>query len=194
MRIILVAIIMALVSPAFAQGTTVVNMGSNGIAPQPPVLLRTNLPAGKDIRDSKGRVIHNQGTNGSVRLGYHGRITWDGNGNGTCNGEITEIDNTSSQGSNGPIDVNTNGEPTKIDLNQNGGMSITVIGGNATVNANANGNTVNAGGMGNTVNVGGNNNSINGLGNTSGGTVYLGRGTTGNAVNSGGGGWITVQR
>ena len=161
----------------------------------PPALRDGKLPAGKTVRDAKGRVIENGGTNenGSVKFRYTGKLTRDANGNFTCTGEVKEVSNPASQGSEGPINVNTNGEPTTIDLGKNGtdpgGHIVTnVTGGNATVNVSGNFNDPSVGGTGNTVNVTGNNNSGSGSGAGSGGNVN--QGGHGNSWNSNGGNWV----
>lgn len=154
------------------------------------------LTAGKTITDSKGREIHNGGTNanGSLHFRYTGKLRTKANGELECSGEITEVTNPASQGSEGPIMVNTDGEPTIINLDRNGTdpgghIGSTIVGGNATVNVGGNFNDPTVGGTNNSVNITGNNNSGSGQGAGSGGNVTLGG--HGNSWNSNGGNWTT---
>lgn len=156
----------------------------------------SKLPGGTTVRDSKGRVIENGGwnSNGSLKFRYTGKLTRDAQGNLTCSGEIKEVANPSSQGSVGPITINTNGEPTTIDLGKNGtspggNLTNTILGGNATVNVSGNFNDVAVGGTGNNVNVTGNHNSGSGVGASSGGNVTFGG--RGNSWTANGGSWVT---
>lgn len=158
---------------------------------QPPTF---KLPPGASITDSKGRSVENGGTNnnGRVHIKHTGNITNNGNGTYTCSGEISEVTNPASQGSEGPITVNTNGEPTEVNLDRNGRdpgqhVNSTIIGGNATVNVSGNYNDPTVGGTNNTVNITGNHNSGQGQGAGSGGTVNMGG--RDNGWNSNGGNW-----
>lgn len=163
-----------------------------------PVLRDGKLPAGKTLTDSKGREIHNGGSNenGKVHFRYSGKLKTKPNGDIECSGEVTEVTNPASQGSEGPISVNTDGEPTTINLEKNGtdpgGHIVSnITGGNATVNVSGNFNDPTVGGTGNTVNVTGNNNSGSGAApnpNPSGGNVN--QGGHGNSWNSNGGNWV----
>lgn len=160
-----------------------------------PVLRDGKLPAGKTLTDAKGREIHNGGTNqnGKLHFRHTGKLKVKPNGDIECSGEVTEVTNPASQGSEGPISVNTNGEPTTVNLERNGtdpgGHIVTnVTGGNATVNVSGNFNDPSVGGTGNTVNVTGNNNSGSGAGPGSGGNVN--QGGHGNSWNSNGGQWV----
>jgi hypothetical protein len=152
-----------------------------------------SLPAGKKVTDSKGRVITNGGANenGKLQFRYSGKLKTLPNGDLECSGEVPEVTNPRSQGSNGPVIVNTDGEPTTINLNRNGTdpgghIDSTITGGNATVNVNGNFNDTSVGGTGNTVNFNGG--GCTGQGQAgSGGTVNMGG--AGNAFNGGGGNW-----
>lgn len=176
--------------PTLAQGGTSPSTPSTPT----PVLRDGKLPAGKTLTDSKGREITNGGSNenGKVHFRYTGKLKVKPNGDIECSGEVTEVTNPQSQGSDGPISVNTNGEPTTINLNRNGtdpGGHITssITGGNATVNVGGNFNDPSVGGGNNTVNITGNNNTGSGSGAGSGGNVN--QGGHGNSWNSNGGHW-----
>lgn len=146
------------------------------------------LPSGQEVKDSKGRVVKNRGENrnGGVKITFTGKLDksqtpW------VCSGEITVVTNPASQGSEGPIDINTNNEPTTINLDRNGqdpGAHVTtnISGDNATVNIAGNFNDVAVAGNNSNSNITGNNNceTINGTNNN---VTLSGRG---NSVTSGG--------
>ncbi len=151
------------------------------------------LPANSTVVDSAGRTVTNNGTNanGSVKVTHTGKMKLVGPGEYQISGEITLIENPASQGSEGPITVNTNGKPTEVVLEKNGtdpGGHITanVTGGNAVIHANGNFNDINVGGGNNHVDFNGRNNTATGQPG-SGGTVSLGG--RNNSFNSGGGQW-----
>lgn len=168
----------------------------SGAASSPIVdTVRTGvLPAGKSVRDSSGRVVENNGTNnnGGVHFTYTGRLTFDAQGNITCNGDISNVTNPASQGSNGEIYVNTNGQPTTIDLERNGSQSsplpAQITGGNATVNVSGDWVTVRVGGTNNNVGLNGRMGFGEGLDGQSEGNARL-RGNAGNGWRSNGGNW-----
>lgn len=146
------------------------------------------LPPNQEIKDSKGRVIKNRGDNrnGGVKITFTGKIDKSVNP-WVCSGEITVVTNPASQGSEGPIDINTNNEPTTINLDRNGTdpaghVSTNIAGDNATVNVSGNFNDVAVAGNNSTSTITGNNNTetITGTNNN----VTLGG--RGNSVTSGG--------
>lgn len=146
------------------------------------------LPPNQEIKDSKGRRVKNRGENrnGRVHVRYTGTIDKSGDV-WVCSGEITEVTNPASQGSEGPIDVATNDEPTTVNLDKNGtdpgGHVVThVAGNNATVNVDGNFNDFDITGNNSTTSITGNNNT--GTVNGTGGNVNLGG--RGNSVTSGG--------
>lgn len=158
-----------------------------------PTIYEGKLPAGRTVTDSKGREITNGGTNanGSLKIHYTGKLKLNSNGEYECSGEISEVINPASQGSTGPITVNTNGNPTTIQLEKNGvdpggHITTTITGGNATVNVSGNFNDPSVGGTGNNVNITGNNNCGSGQPGSAGNVFQGGRG---NSWNSGGGNW-----
>lgn len=187
LRLMLLFLVVALLPVSFSC--------AQASSPGQPVVLRDGkLPPGRTVTDSKGRVIHNGGLNenGKLNFRYSGKLTVKSTGDFEVSGEIPEVTNPASQGSDGPIDINTNGEPTTINLNRNGidpngHITTNVSGGNSTVNVNGNFNDPSVGGTNNTVNINGNNNSGSGNGANSGGTVNLGG--HGNSWGSGGGQW-----
>ena len=165
---------------ALAQGTT-------------PQTLTDKLPANSTVTDSAGRTVTNGGTNanGSVKVTHTGKMKMVSPGEYRISGEITLIENPASQGSEGPITVNTNGKPTEVVLEKNGtdpgGHIVTnVNGGKAIVHINGNFNDANVGGGNNHIDFNGRNNTATGQPG-SGGTVSLGG--RGNSFNSGGGQW-----
>lgn len=152
----------------------------------------SQVPAGVTVTDSKGRKIANCGTNenGGVNIGYTGKLRRTGPGEWEISGEITSVTNPGSQGSNGPVCVDTNGERTIVNLNKNGSppgtlpgpLPSTVSGGNATVHVSGDHNNFTVTGNNNTTNVTGNSNTgtVAGAGNS------VNMGGRGNAVTSGG--------
>lgn len=195
-RLVSLALLFALFSvPSFAQtapDATEVPRDTSDATERPPV----KLPPGKTITDAQGRVVENGGTNENGRLHVRctGKIDRDANGNYTTTGEITDVTNPASQGSEGPINVNTNGKDTTINLDKNGTdpgghIGANITGGNATVNVNGNFNDPSVGGTGNNVNMNGNHNSGSGNGAGSGGNVYMGG--RGNSWAGNGGNWTT---
>lgn len=179
--------------PAFSRSALAMNTPDDATTTaQPPQ--DGKLPPNTTVKDSKGRTVRNRGENqnGRVHFRYTGKLKRTSATQWEVDGEITTVTNPASQGSEGPIDVNTNGEPTTVNLDKNGtdpgGHIVTnVTGGNATVNVSGNYNDPSVGGTGNTVNITGNNNSGSGTAGSS-GTVNQGPG--GNSWNSGGGNWI----
>lgn len=163
---------------AFAQSTD--PTGGN-----PPPVHTGKLLAGKTIRDSKGREVTNNGlnNNGALHLRYTGKLTRDSLGNLTCSGEISSVTNPASQGSEGPITIDTGGESTDIDLGRNGTdpgghVGTTIVGGKANVNVGGNFNDVSVGGSNNTITFGGNNNLGTGLTGSGGGVILGGHGNS----------------
>lgn len=159
-----------------------------GSSTAPPALGAANVPAGKEASDSKGRRIENTGTNGSVTICYTGTLRWDTAGNATCTGEILQVENRATIGS-ASASINTNGEPTTINLDQNGQHTYVIDGGRATVNCNGDRNNVIVGGLDNNVNLNGNDISGSGANAHSGGTATMGRRSSGNSWRSNGGNW-----
>ena len=168
---------------AFAQQTATTST-SNGQS--------VSLPANTQVTDSKGRVVKNRGNNqnGSLRFNHTGKLVRNANGEWTVTGEISEVKNPASQGSDGPVEINTNGEPTDVVLDRNGqepgGLTVTITGGNATVTVGGNCNDVTVGGSGNKAALNGNNNSLTGQAGSAGTATMGGHG---NSVTSGGGSW-----
>jgi len=168
---------------------TVVNTTATVVSPG---ISCSALRAGKEIRDVRGRIIHNHGqnANGSVKLTHSGRIIWDNQGNGVCTGDIQFVTNPTSQGSDGPISIHTNGAPTTITLGNGiaaAPVQCSITGGNATVIV-GNHNHLGIDGLGNNVEFNGNGSMGWGAGPGSGGNVAMGG--RGNQWDSGGGRWI----
>ncbi len=160
--------------------------------PQPPQLT-SNLPANSTVVDASGRTVTNGGSNdnGSVKVTHTGKMKRVGPGEYQITGDIRLVENPASQGSEGPITVNTNGQGTEITLEKNGKdpgghITVNVTGNNATIHANGNFNDINVGGTNNHVDFNGRNNTATGQAG-SGGTVSMGG--RGNSFNSGGGNW-----
>lgn len=146
------------------------------------------LPAGKEIKDSKGRRVKNRGENrnGGVKIKFTGTIDKSGDV-WVCSGEISEVTNPASQGSEGPIDVATNNEPTTINLERNG----TDPGGHIVCHINGNNATTNVSGNYNDFDVVGNDSTTNITGNHNTGAITgtngnVSLGGRGNSVSSGG--------
>lgn len=163
--------------------------------PQPvPTQHDGKIPANTFLTDSHGREIRNGGmnANGHLEIVYTGKLSKDSNGNLVCSGEIISVTNPASQGSEGPIWINTNGEPTVVRLDRNGidpgsHLDVTVLGDHANIGCSGNFNDIIVGGTGNIVNITGNHNLGTGQGSNSGGAVIMaGRG---NSWNSNGGNW-----
>lgn len=176
------------VFPSYGQVASKLEESSNS-----SVIYEGKLPAGRTVTDSKGREVVNGGTNanGSLKIRYTGKLKLNASGEYEITGELSEVTNPSSQGSSGPITVNTNGLHTTVNLEKNGtdpgGHIITTInGGNATVNVSGNFNDPSIGGTGNNVNITGNNNCGSGQPGSGGNVTQGGRG---NSWNSGGGNW-----
>lgn len=152
---------------------------------------------GEEITDSEGRVIKHDGVEGRLIVFLNKRPRRDGT-NWVCDGKISKVWNPSRNGAKGPINIDTNGKPTLIDLDESpdGGdppIEVNVEGGNAEINVDGNNNEFNVGGTGNEVHMNGNNNSGSGgdgspgSGAGTGGSVT--NGGRGNNFNSNGGNW-----
>lgn len=152
------------------------------------------LPPGKTATDGTA-TIENGGTNANGRLWVRSDKKWtrDANGNYSTQGTIDEVKNPASQGSDGPISVNTGGNDIEVNLNRNGqsgagnGISSTITGGSATVNVNGNYNNTTVGGTQNNVNMNGNHNT--GTGQNAGSQGNVTSGGSNNSFNSNGGNW-----
>lgn len=172
-----------LTSIAEAQVAEVISDGT-------PATLR--LTSGKTVTDAKGRRIENAGWNGNGALSirFTGKLTKTSTGDYVVEGEVLGVTNPASQGSAGPVIVETGGQPTAVDLQRSGldpggRLQATVTGGNATVTVGGNYCDVSVGGQGNQVDLQGRGNAGTGL-QDSGGDVRLGG--RGNSW-QGGAGW-----
>lgn len=157
----------------------------------PPFQLK--VLAGEKVEDTNGVVVENGGGNGNGHL----IITCTGKvkrrGNVVIVDKITRVDNPASQGSEGPISVDTGGNAVTVNLarNNNAGpgaqrLTANITGGNANVKVDGDGQNVNLDGRGNDVQVTGNNNSLT---TQPGSTGTMELGGRGNQVIGGGAGW-----
>lgn len=173
----LLAVLLLFAVPAFAQTTAQVGQ-------------TTTLSAGENLYDLAGRTITNGGVNsGSVQVRYEGKLRQDGQGRTYVDGKITEVTNPSSGGSNGPIEIATNGQPLNVRLNRNGAngpITSNIVGGNATITISGDNNEATVGGAGNTLSISGRNSTGTGTVNSSGTVTLTG---TGSSFQSGGGNW-----
>ena len=168
--------VLLLIAPVVAQAATPVGT--------------TTLSAGESLYDTSGRNISNSGVNGgSVNVKFDGMLKTDGQGRTYVDGNITTVTNPSSGGSNGPIEIATNGQPLEINLQRNGAngpITSNVSGGNATINVSGDHNEVTIGGTGNNVSISGRGSIGTGTAG-SGGSVSLSG--SGAAFQSSGGNW-----
>lgn len=153
-----------------------------------------SLAPGQTLRDRQGRVVTNAGTNQNGRLVLTVRGKMAQGANGPTVGEIVEVTNPASQGTVGPIEVDTGGCVLTINLEKNGGnpnpIQTNVSGGNATVNVNGRDNNTTVGGADNTVRITGANSSGTGTAGSSGTVSVSG---SGSSFQSGGGNWRTTS-
>lgn len=105
------------------------------------------LPAGERITDARGRTVANTGQRGRLTVRLNGRITNNGGGSYTTDGDITSV--TVGQGAES-AEIDADG--IEINLN-NSGSSITVSSDNNTVNVNGDGTTADYSGTNTTVNI-----------------------------------------
>jgi len=162
--------------PSLAAAQTAAPAAAETPVNTPPGLADGRLAPGQTFVDSLGRRIENSGlTNGGVSIRYTGRVTRNGN-TFTTDGEVVKVTVPASNGTDG-LTVDTNGQPTEINIERSGQASnpnnITIIGGNAHVTVGGNFNDLSIGGTGNTARVTGNNNNGTGQPGSS-GSVFLG--------------------
>jgi hypothetical protein len=176
----ILSVLFLLVSSAFAQSTAGASF---------------SLGSGERLYDTAGRDVHNTGTNsgGSVQVRYDGKLRYNAQGKPYIEGNITVVTNPASQGSDGPIEVNTNDQPTTIELKRNGRtnrVSSSVSGGKAKVFVEGDRNDVTVFGSDNSVDISGRDNTGT-AGSNSSGTVRVSG--SGSSFSTNGGNW-TVTR
>ena len=130
-----------------------------------PVDGTIKLGPGESVTDGKSTVTNN-GTKGSLRVRYTGkRKKVDTK---YTVGKIEKITDPASGGTFGPIDINTGGEETDIDIDKNGlngkPVKVNVDGGKANINVDGNHTEGTVGGTGNEVDITGNDNKWGGKG------------------------------
>lgn len=168
--------VLLLLAPAIAQAVTPVSF--------------TTLSAGESLYDTAGRNISNGGVNsGSINVKFDGKLKTDGQGRTYVDGNITTVTNPSNGGSNGPIEITTNGQPLEINLARNGAngpITSHIVGGNATITISGDQNDATVGGTGNTLLISGRNSTGTGTAGSGGSVTLTGNGST---FQSGGGNW-----
>lgn len=196
------SILMLLVSTLFLSLSAFAQTNADRVQKpgEAPVLTNINgprwikLPPGKSATDGT-TTVENGGTNQNGRLWVRADRKWtrDANGNYSTTGTIDEVKNPASQGTDGPITVDTGGQDVEVNLNRNGqsgagnGISSTITGGSATVNVNGNYNNTTVGGTQNNVNMNGNHNT--GTGQNAGSQGNVTSPGSNNSFNSNGGNW-----
>jgi len=155
---------------------------------------RKKIGPGDKIEDENGTVVKNEDTDGNntgVNVEYEGKAKQvpPKSGCWEVDGTITTVTNPKSNGSDGKIIVQTNGNDVDVNLKKTGPnatnrLETEITGGGATVNVSGNNNTVSVGGANNQVTMTGSSNTGNGTTGSSGNVSLQGRnnswGGTGN--------------